>query len=144
MMLDVLCGAPRPVDVISGPPKSPHPSIGAYPPTPHPQPPTPFESTRSYTSNMSFCKFPLLAAELAAAGVSSFRFDHGCAVFSKSERRGPFLMGNHADEVQDMADAVAFMRSQGRRVVCLLGHRCGFWRRRARWMAVRNCYCPQW
>jgi cobalamin synthase len=34
-------------------------------------------------------------------------------------------MGNHVDEVQDMADAVAFMRSQGRRVVCLLGHRCG-------------------
>ena len=80
---------------------------------------------RSYTSNMSMCKFPLLATQLAAAGVSSFRFDHACAVFSKSERQGPFLMGNHVDEVQDMADAVTFMRSQGRRVVCLLGHRCG-------------------
>ena len=74
---------------------------------------------------MSMCKFPLLATQLAAAGVSSFRFDHACAVFSKSERQGPFLMGNHVDEEQDMADAVAFMRSQGRRVVCLLGHRCG-------------------
>ena len=74
---------------------------------------------------MSMCKFPLLATQLAAAGVSSFRFDHACAVFSKSERQGPFLMGNHADEVQDMVDAVAFMRSQGCRVVCLLGHRCG-------------------
>ena len=83
------------------------------------------QPTRSYISNMSMCKFPLLATQLAAAGVSSFRFDHACAVFSKSERQGPFLMGNHADEVQDRVDAVALMRSQGCRVVCLLGHRCG-------------------
>ncbi len=72
------------------------------------------------------CQFPLLAAELSAAGVSSFRFDHPCAIFSKSERRGPFLMGNHEEEVQDMRDAVDFLQGTlGKRVVCLLGHRCG-------------------
>ena len=31
-------------------------------------------------------------------------------------------MGNHAEEVQDAADAVAHLRGMGRRVCCLLGH----------------------
>ena len=72
---------------------------------------------------MGMCQFPLVATQLAAAGLTSFRFDHACAINSKSERKGPFLMGNHEDESQDMRDAVDFMRSQGKRVVCLLGHR---------------------
>jgi hypothetical protein len=72
---------------------------------------------------MNWCQFPLVAAELAKAGVSSFRFDHACAINSKSERRGPFKLGNHEDEVQDMRAAVDFMRSSGKRVICLLGHR---------------------
>jgi hypothetical protein len=72
---------------------------------------------------MDFCQFPLLAQRLAEAGISSFRFDHACAIKSRSERKGPFRMGNHEDESADMRDAVDFMRSQGKRVVCLLGHR---------------------
>lgn len=76
-----------------------------------------------YVANLSMCQFPLLAARLAAAGVSSFRFDHACAIHSASERRGPFLMGNHEEEVGDMRAAVDFMRSRGKRVLCLLGHR---------------------
>lgn len=83
------------------------------------------------------CQFPLLAAELAAAGVSSFRFDHPCAIYSKSERRGPFLMGNHEEEVQDMRDAVDFLQgSLGKRVACLLGHRCGAAGGRRGWLAL--------
>lgn len=36
----------------------------------------------------------------------------------------PPQMGNHEEEAQDMADAVAFAEQQlGKRVVCLLGHR---------------------
>lgn len=49
----------------------------------------------------------MVAAELAEAGVSSFRFDHACAIRSRSERRGPFLMGNHEDEVGGCAAAAA-------------------------------------
>lgn len=79
-----------------------------------------------YVANHTMCQFPLLAAELAAAGLSSFRFDHPCAILSRSERRGPFLMGNHEEEVQDMRDAVDFLQgSLGKRVVCLLGHSKG-------------------
>ncbi|KAI7836013.1 hypothetical protein COHA_010097 [Chlorella ohadii] len=85
-----------------------------------------------YVANSEMCQFPLVAAELAEAGLSSFRFDHACAIRSRSERQGPFLMGNHEDEarmraalIADMAAAVAFMRSIGKRVVCLLGHSKG-------------------
>lgn len=78
-----------------------------------------------YVANSEMCQFPLVAAELAEAGLSSFRFDHACAIRSRSERKGPFLMGNHEDEVADMAAAVAFMHSIGKRVVCLLGHSKG-------------------
>lgn len=53
----------------------------------------------SYVANMAMCNFALAATQLAAAGVSSLRFDHPMAVFSKSERKGPFRMGNHEDEV---------------------------------------------
>lgn len=93
-----------------------------------------------YVANHTMCQFPLLAAELAAAGLSSFRFDHPCAILSRSQRRGPFLMGNHEEEVQDMRDAVDFLQgSLGKRVVCLLGHRCGPCVRGA----VRDrCTCP--
>ena len=77
-----------------------------------------------YVANSSMCQFPRLAERLAEAGISSFRFDHPCAVYSRSERHGPMLMGNHEDEVADMACAVDFQRSRGKRVVCLLGHRC--------------------
>lgn len=49
---------------------------------------------------MSMCQFPRLAAALAGAGLSSFRFDHACAIFSRSERKGPFVLGNHDDEVR--------------------------------------------
>lgn len=76
-----------------------------------------------YVANMGMCRFPLVAAQLAAAGISSFRFDHACAIYSKSERKGPFRMGNHEEECQDMRAAVDFVHSQGKRVVCLLGHR---------------------
>lgn len=149
----------------------------------HPPPPP----ALSYVANMSMCQFPRVAAALAAAGLCSFRFDHACAIFSQSQRRGPFLLGNHDDEVgwgrlggarvmarggcsptgptwlapclrpldargqgaaaaacqcgarpplpsstlacllrqvADMAAACEFMRSLGKRVVCLLGHRC--------------------
>ncbi|KAL4420728.1 hypothetical protein ABPG75_010384 [Micractinium tetrahymenae] len=79
-----------------------------------------------YVANHSMCQFPLLAGELAAAGLSSFRFDHPCAIYSASQRRGPFLMGNHEEEVADMRDAVDFLQgSLGKRVVCLLGHSKG-------------------
>lgn len=78
-----------------------------------------------YVANMGMCRFPLVAAQLAAAGISSFRFDHACAIYSKSERKGPFRMGNHEEECQDMRAAVDFVHSQGKRVVCLLGHSKG-------------------
>ncbi|GAB4816644.1 hypothetical protein N2152v2_003690 [Parachlorella kessleri] len=74
---------------------------------------------------MSYCQFPLLAAGLAQAGISCFRFDHAMAINSESERKGPFLMGNHDDEVADMHAAVQFMHSRGKRVTCLLGHSKG-------------------
>ena len=80
-----------------------------------------------YVANLSMCQFPRLASKLAEAGISSFRFDHPCAVYTQSERHGPMLMGNHEDEVADMACAVDFLRSRGKRVVCLLGHRCAVW-----------------
>ncbi len=53
-----------------------------------------------YVANMSYCQFPLLAAGLAQAGISCFRFDHAMAINRESERKGPFLMGNHDDEVR--------------------------------------------
>lgn len=77
-------------------------------------------------ANHGWCQFPRLAAGLAAAGVSSFRFDHAMAIQSKSQRRDSFLMGNHDDEVADMVDAVVLVQeAMGRRVACLLGHSKG-------------------
>ena len=63
----------------------------------------PLSSTlcRSYVANSEMCQFPLVAEELAEAGLSSFRFDHACAIRSRSERKGPFLMGNHEDEERE-------------------------------------------
>ncbi len=58
---------------------------------------------RSYVANSEMCQFPLVAAELAEAGLSSFRFDHACAIRSRSERQGPFLIGNHEDEARTAA-----------------------------------------
>ena len=78
-----------------------------------------------YMANKDMCKFPALAAALAAAGVSSLRFDHACAWRGESQRAGPFLMGNHEDEVQDMQAASSFLRDQGRRVLALVGHSKG-------------------
>jgi hypothetical protein len=78
---------------------------------------------RRFVANMGMCQFPLIAAKLAAAGISSFRFDHPCAIFSKSQRLGAFQMGNHREESEDMRAAVDFMRSRGKRVAALLGHR---------------------
>ena len=68
----------------------------------HPQPVVqlPPSCRRSYVANSEMCQFPLVAAELAEAGLSSFRFDHACAIRSRSERQGPFLMGNHEDEAR--------------------------------------------
>lgn len=78
-----------------------------------------------YTANKDMCQYGPLAASLAARGYSSFRFDHPCAWRGASERHGPFLMGNHDDEVADIAAAVGFMREQGKNVVCVLGHSKG-------------------
>lgn len=52
-----------------------------------------------YVANYTMCQFPQLAAGLAESGVSSFRFDHAMAIKSESERKRPFEMGNHDDEV---------------------------------------------
>ena len=72
------------------------------------------------------CNFPAIAAGLAAAGLSSFRFDHPCAWRGESELHGPFLMGNHDDEVADMQAAAEFMRNEhGQMVIALLGHSKG-------------------
>ncbi|KAI3430988.1 hypothetical protein D9Q98_009391 [Chlorella vulgaris] len=78
-----------------------------------------------FVANMGMCQFPLIAAKLAAAGISSFRFDHPCAIFSKSQRLGAFQMGNHREESEDMRAAVDFMHSRGKRVAALLGHSKG-------------------
>lgn len=74
------------------------------------------------------CQFPALAAGLAAEGISSYRFDHACAWRKDkalSERKGPFLFGNHEQEAQDMKDAYDFLTSQGKNVCCILGHSKG-------------------
>lgn len=78
-----------------------------------------------YTSNRNSCRFAEIAAALADAGVSSFRFDHPCAIGGLSERNGPFRMGNHHDEVADIHAAVTHMRDSGYDVVCVLGHSKG-------------------
>jgi alpha-beta hydrolase superfamily lysophospholipase len=84
-----------------------------------------------YMANNSMCQFPLLALALASAGVSSFRFDHPMAYRSKSQRNGPFLMGNHEAEVADYVSAVDFITNQlhgsndKKKVTCLLGHSKG-------------------
>lgn len=78
-----------------------------------------------YTSNKNSCRFAEIAKSLATAGLSSFRFDHPCAVFGDSERFGDFRMGNHADEVDDIHCAIEYLRQQNFRVVCLLGHSKG-------------------
>jgi len=79
-----------------------------------------------YMANYTRCQFPALAAGLAAAGFNSFRFDHPCAYRGRSERRGDFKMGNHDDEVADMAAAADFLRKEkGLTVVALLGHSKG-------------------
>ncbi len=63
--------------------------------------PPPLFSLCSYVANMQFCQFPQLAAGLAEARISSFRFDHPMAIKSESERKGPFQMGNHNDEASE-------------------------------------------
>lgn len=78
-----------------------------------------------YTSNKNSCRFGEIAQGLAHAGMSSFRFDHPCAVGGDSTRLGEFRMGNHADEVDDIRCAAEFLRGEGYRVVCLLGHSKG-------------------
>lgn len=51
---------------------------------------------------------------------------HKCGVSAcRSERKGPFRMGNHAEEVADYVAAAAALRALGRRVACLLGHSKG-------------------
>ena len=78
-----------------------------------------------YTSNRNSCKFALIAASLADAGISSFRFDHPMAIGGLSERKGPFRMGNHNDEVADIHAAVTFLRGEGEYVAGVLGHSKG-------------------
>ena len=78
-----------------------------------------------YTSNKNSCRFAEIADGLADAGMSSFRFDHPCAVGGESQRLGEFRMGNHDDEVDDIHCAVEFLRHEGYDVVCLLGHSKG-------------------
>ncbi len=79
-----------------------------------------------YMANYTFCQFPALAAGLAEAGFSSFRFDHPCAFRGQSELKGDFKMGNHDDEVADMAAAAEFLRKEkGLTVLALLGHSKG-------------------
>ncbi|KAG7671270.1 hypothetical protein Ndes2526B_g02252 [Nannochloris sp. 'desiccata'] len=79
-----------------------------------------------YMANYTFCQFPALAAGLAAAGFSSFRFDHPCAYRGQSELKGDFKMGNHDEEVADMAAAAEFLRKEkGLTVLALLGHSKG-------------------
>jgi alpha-beta hydrolase superfamily lysophospholipase len=78
-----------------------------------------------FMANKDMCQFPLIASTLANRGLSSFRFDHPCAWNGESERIGHFLLGNHEEEVDDMKCAVHFLRSQGRSVICLMGHSKG-------------------
>ena len=78
-----------------------------------------------FLANKDMCHFPLLASTLANRGLASFRFDHPCAWHGEGDRIGPFLLGNHEEEVEDMRCAVSFLRSLGRSVVCLLGHSKG-------------------
>lgn len=78
-----------------------------------------------YLSNRNSCRFGEIAAALASAGMSSFRFDHANSLFGLSKRIGPFRMGNHAEEVSDIHRAVQLLQSQGKTVTCLLGHSKG-------------------
>jgi Serine aminopeptidase, S33 len=79
-----------------------------------------------YMANYTFCQFPALASGLAAAGFSSFRFDHPCAYRGQSELKGDYKMGNHDDEVADMAAAAEYLRKEkGATVLALLGHSKG-------------------
>ena len=79
-----------------------------------------------YMANYTFCQFPALAAGLAAAGLSSFRFDHACAYRGQSELKGDFKMGNHDEEVADMAAAAEFLRKEKKlTVLALLSHSKG-------------------
>jgi hypothetical protein len=66
-----------------------------------------------YLANQEMCQFPLIAAGLAAAGMSSFRFDHSMAFRSKSERlqNSAFQMGNHEEEVADFRQVCAASRA---------------------------------
>ncbi len=78
-----------------------------------------------YMAHKDMCHFPLVARSLADCGLSSFRFDHPHAWNGESERHGPFMMGNHEEEVDDIKCAVRFMTSRGRCVSCLIGHSKG-------------------
>jgi pimeloyl-ACP methyl ester carboxylesterase len=79
-----------------------------------------------YMANYNFCQFAALAAGLAEAGISSFRFDHPCAYHGQSELKGNFRMGNHDEEVADMAAAAEYLRKEkGLTVLALLGHSKG-------------------
>ena len=78
-----------------------------------------------YMAHKDMCHLALVARSLADCGLSSFRFDHPHAWKGESERQGPFMMGNHEEEVDDMKCAVKFMMSRGKRVSCLVGHSKG-------------------
>lgn len=79
-----------------------------------------------YMANKDMAQFPALARGLGVAGFDVLRFDHPCAYSGESERRGPFVMGNHDEEVADMVAAVTFVRSTlGKRVLCVVGHSKG-------------------
>lgn len=79
-----------------------------------------------YMSNKNSCRFAEIAEALAAAGLSTFRFDHPCALGGESQRHGEFRMGNHEEEVGDIKSAVDFLRQEkGLNVTCILGHSKG-------------------
>ena len=79
-----------------------------------------------YMSNKNMAQFPSVAKALGEAGFDVLRFDHPCAFKGESERIGPFEMGNHDSEVEDIACAVQFVRSRlGKRAFCILGHSKG-------------------
>jgi alpha/beta superfamily hydrolase len=79
-----------------------------------------------YTSNKNSCRFKQIATALAHAGFTTLRFDHPCAVYGESERHGEFRMGNHGDEVDDIASAVQYLtKDKQMHVIGLIGHSKG-------------------
>lgn len=78
-----------------------------------------------YLANSTTTKFLAISSTLASHGICSLRFDHPCALQGESERLGPFLMGNHEDETEDIKAAVKYLRSLGKDVKFILGHSKG-------------------